>query len=142
MERNTAGQKLTVFAFDYSTGAPKTGDAANITAYVSIDDGAVTALADTSASQVDATAAAGNYTFDLTQEETNGRKLSFSGKSTTANVVIVPRVVYTTVEEAIKAKTDSLTFTVAGQADVNVQYVNDVPVTGTGATGDEWNPAP
>lgn len=41
---------------------------------------------------------------------------------------------------AIKAKTDSLTFTVAGQVDANIQYVNDVPVNGTGATGDEWGP--
>lgn len=41
---------------------------------------------------------------------------------------------------AIKAKTDSLTFTVAGQVDANVQYVNDVQVTGTGAAGDEWGP--
>lgn len=41
---------------------------------------------------------------------------------------------------AIKAKTDSLTFTVAGNLDCNVQYVNDVQVTGTGASGDEWGP--
>ena len=41
---------------------------------------------------------------------------------------------------AIKAKTDSLAFTVAGQVDANVQYVNDVAVTGTGALGDEWGP--
>lgn len=41
---------------------------------------------------------------------------------------------------AIKAKTDSLAFTVAGQVDANVQYVNDVQVTGTGAVGDEWGP--
>jgi hypothetical protein len=40
----------------------------------------------------------------------------------------------------IKAKTDSLTFTVAGQVDSNVQYVNDVQVKGTGATGNEWGP--
>lgn len=43
--------------------------------------------------------------------------------------------------DAIKAKTDSLTFTVAGQVDANIQYVNDVAVTGTGASGDEWGPA-
>lgn len=42
--------------------------------------------------------------------------------------------------DAIKAKTDSLAFTVAGQVDANVQYVNDVAVTGTGAVGDEWGP--
>lgn len=42
---------------------------------------------------------------------------------------------------AIKAKTDSLTFTVAGQVDANVQYVNDAQVTGNGQTGTEWGPA-
>lgn len=41
---------------------------------------------------------------------------------------------------AIKAKTDSLTFTVAGQVDANIQYVNDVLVNGTGAAGNEWGP--
>lgn len=41
---------------------------------------------------------------------------------------------------AIKAKTDSLTFTVAGQVDANIQYVNDVQVTGDGQTGTEWGP--
>lgn len=45
-----------------------------------------------------------------------------------------------TVVDAIKAKTDSLTFTVAGQVDANIQYVNDVQVNGTGATGNEWGP--
>lgn len=42
---------------------------------------------------------------------------------------------------AIKTKTDSLTFTVAGQVDANIQYVNDVQVTGDGQTGTEWGPA-
>lgn len=41
---------------------------------------------------------------------------------------------------AIKAKTDSLTFTQAGNVDANIQYVNDVLVTGTGALGNEWGP--
>lgn len=45
-----------------------------------------------------------------------------------------------TVVDAIKAKTDSLTFTVAGQVDSNIQYVNDVQVNGTGAPGSEWGP--
>lgn len=40
----------------------------------------------------------------------------------------------------VKAQTDSLTFTVAGQVDANIQYVNDTLVTGTGASGDEWGP--
>jgi hypothetical protein len=42
---------------------------------------------------------------------------------------------------AIKAKTDSLTFTTAWQVDANIQYVNDVEVTGNGQTGTEWGPA-
>lgn len=42
---------------------------------------------------------------------------------------------------AIKAKTDGLTFTVAGYVDSNIQYVNDVAVTGTGAAGNTWGPA-
>lgn len=46
-----------------------------------------------------------------------------------------------TVADAIKAKTDQLTFTVANQVDSNVQYVNDTQVDGTGASGDEWGPA-
>ena len=45
-----------------------------------------------------------------------------------------------TVVDAIKAKTDSLTFTVASQVDANIQYVNDVAVTGNGQSGTEWGP--
>lgn len=40
----------------------------------------------------------------------------------------------------VKAKTDSLAFTVAGQVDANIQYVNDVQVTGDGQAGTEWGP--
>ncbi len=41
---------------------------------------------------------------------------------------------------AIKTKTDSLTYTVAGQVDANIQYVNDVQVNGNGQAGTEWGP--
>lgn len=41
---------------------------------------------------------------------------------------------------AIKAKTDSLTFTVAGQVDANVKSVTGVTVTGTGSEADPWGP--
>ena len=48
-----------------------------------------------------------------------------------------------TLPTAIKAKTDSLTFTVAGFVDANIQYVNDTAIQGTGdtGTGDTWRPA-
>jgi len=41
----------------------------------------------------------------------------------------------------IVGKTNQLTFTVGGQVDANIQYVNDVAVTGNGETGSEWGPA-
>jgi hypothetical protein len=41
----------------------------------------------------------------------------------------------------IKAKTDSLAFTVAGQVDSNIQYVNDVEVAGVGTEATPWGPA-
>lgn len=39
---------------------------------------------------------------------------------------------------AIKAKTDSLTFTTAGIVDANVQQINDVTITGNGQVGTEF----
>ncbi len=98
MQKNVAGQKLTVFVFNKSTNAPVTGDAANLTGYVSINDGAVTALADTSATEQSVTHAAGYYLFDLAQAETNGDKLAFFAVSSTLNVIAIadPAVDYPT----------------------------------------------
>lgn len=42
--------------------------------------------------------------------------------------------------EAIKNKTDNLTFTVSGAIDSNIQYVNNIEVKGTGTDADKWNP--
>lgn len=41
---------------------------------------------------------------------------------------------------AVKAKTDPLTFSVSGQLDANVQYVNDTMVTGNGSPATPWGP--
>jgi hypothetical protein len=41
----------------------------------------------------------------------------------------------------VKAKTDSLTFTVAGQVDSNAVSMNDTEILGTGASGDKWRGA-
>lgn len=97
MYKNTASQKLIVFAYDATTNTPKTGDAANITAYVSKDYGSVTVLGDTSATEMDATNGKGYYLFDLTQAETNADTLLFSAKSSTSNIVVVgsPAAVFT-----------------------------------------------
>lgn len=95
MIRNSPNQKITLLAVDSETGLPKTGDAANLTFYVSKDDGSVVALTDTTATELDATNAPGLYSCDLTQAETDAYKLAFSGKSSTANVVVAPETIYT-----------------------------------------------
>lgn len=41
----------------------------------------------------------------------------------------------------ITGKTDGLSFTVSGQIDANIQYVNDVQVSGNGSDGTPWGPA-
>ncbi len=88
MFKNVASN-VALFAFDSTTGAPKTGDAANLTAYVAKDWGAVTVLADTSAAEMSATNAPGWYLFSLAQAETNADVLLFTGKSSTSDVVVV-----------------------------------------------------
>lgn len=40
----------------------------------------------------------------------------------------------------IKAKTDSLNFTVAGRVDSNIRNVNSIAVTGSGTLGTPWGP--
>lgn len=93
MKRNTASQRWTVFAFNRSTGEPVTGDAANITANLRIDDGTGAAITDTNPTEQEA----GYYVFDLTQAETNGDKLTIFPASSTSGVQVIgcPAVIYT-----------------------------------------------
>lgn len=85
MQKNVAGQKVRVFAFNRSTAAPVLGDAANITCKVSKDNLAATALADTNPTETED----GYYLFDLTQSETNADTLDFYPESSTASVQVV-----------------------------------------------------
>jgi hypothetical protein len=87
MLKNTAGQKLYVLAYDATTGLPKVGDAANLSARVAKDHAAAAALADTAATELDATNQKGWYVFDLAQAETNADHLRFAAQSVTANIV-------------------------------------------------------
>ena len=126
MQKNVASQKLQFFAFIPSTGLPKTGDAANITIYVSKDHGAVTALTDTSAAEMDATNAKGVYVVDVAQAESNADELAFTGKSSTSDVSIVPRFITTT-----PANYSGLVIT-SGRANADVTHIATAAVsTGT-----------
>ena len=137
MQKNQAGQSITMLAIDTATGKPKTGDAANLTAYISKDDGAVTALGDTSATETSATNAKGLYTWSLTQAETNAGKLVFSGKSATANVELIPVTVYTTSE------IDAAAIAVAVRSELAVELARiDVAIstrTGGGSGGTAYS---
>lgn len=114
-----------VFAFDTTNNTAKTGDAANITCYVTKDYGTVTVLADTSATEMDATNAKGYYLFDAAQGETNGDCLMISAKSTTANISVIgaPAVIYT------RPATGWLAPTVAART---------LDVSATGEAGVDW----
>lgn len=103
--KNTAGQKWEWYAVDATTGLPKTGDSANITLYVSKDFGTPTALADVTVTEVSSTNAPGRYRGNLSQTETNADTMVFGGKSSTANVVLVPVTIGT---RDYNAQADSL----------------------------------
>src|SRR6266478_2793717 len=95
MFKNVSSQKIALYAFDVTTGVPKTGDAANITPYVSKDYGTVTVLGTTTATEMDSTNAKGWYSFVLTQGETNGDALLFTAKSSTANIQLAGQLIFT-----------------------------------------------
>jgi len=107
MFKNVASQQIVLLAIDTATNTPKTGDAANITAYLSKDYGTVTVLGDTSATEMDATNAPGLYRFDVTQTESNCDVAVFSGKSSTSGVRIVPVTVFMRPANATALSIDS-----------------------------------
>lgn len=134
MFKNTASQKVYVFAFDATTNVPKTGDAAQITAYVAKDFGSVTALGDTSATECDATNAPGYYLFDITQTETNADVVMVSAKSSTANIKVIgaPATIFTYPATGILAPATAgrtLVVDASGLADANAVKVGP---TGSG----------
>ena len=84
MLKNTAGQKVVVFAWDTLAQAAKTGDAVNITATISKDGGSYTATNDTNPTEL----TYGRYAFDLTQAETNCDRWHLIPHSATSDVIV------------------------------------------------------
>ncbi len=138
MFKNVAA-KFMVFAFDATTNVPKTGDAAQITAYVSKDYGTVTVLGDTSATEMDATNAPGYYLFDAAQGETNADCLMVSAKSSTSNVKVIgaPAVIYTRPTTGWLAPTVATrTLDVSSTGEAGVDWANvGSPTTSLALTG-------
>jgi hypothetical protein len=119
--KNTASQKWRVYAFNATTGAPVTGDAANITAKIDKDWAGVAAVTDTNPTETED----GYYLFDLTQAETNANWLDLYPDSSTADVVVVgvPGSMGTIPTTGLLAPTT------AGRT---------LDVTATGAAGVDW----
>lgn len=95
-----------------------------------------TAYATALAAEVDAVwdeATSGHATAGTTGKAITNVDVVVSTRASQTSLDTVATYVDTEVA-AIKAKTDSLTFTVAGQVDANIQSVNDVAITGNGST--------
>jgi len=95
MYKNVANQKIAIYAHDTDADAPKTGDAGNITAYISKDGGGVAQSNDVNPTELDATNAKGIYIFNLTQAETNCDLFVLAAASATSNIQIEPVMAYT-----------------------------------------------
>ncbi len=98
-------------------------------------------LAFTTANQVDAqvksmatdTLTSGALASSAVTELQTGLATSSALSTAQSDITAIKGAVDTEVA-AIKAKTDSLTFTVGGQVDANVQSINDTTVTGNGTS--------
>lgn len=88
---------------------------------------AVTTVNGLAANVITAAATAADFTTEIQ-----------SGLATAAALTTVDDFLDTEIA-AIKAKTDSLTFTTAGIVDANIQQINDVTITGNGGTGTEFD---
>lgn len=97
--KNKASQKVACFAYDSTDGSAKTGDAANITAQISLDGGTTAATDDTNPTELDATDAPGVYLFDLTQAETNADLIVIAPVSATSDIYVEPLIIYSEPEQ-------------------------------------------
>lgn len=94
MFKNVAGQSIALFAFDKTSNSPKTGDAGNISTFVAINYGSVSASGNT-VTEWNSIKSPGWYILALSQAETNGDELMFTGTSSTANILLVGRPITT-----------------------------------------------
>ena len=101
---------VTLTAIDASTGKRKTGDSTNIAVYL-VKDGVAAARNDATAiSETDATNCPGEYTVELDATDMNADAITVTGKSSTANIEIVPVKIVTEVGKiaALQADTDDI----------------------------------
>ena len=86
MQKNVANQKVAIYAHDTISDIAKTGDAANLMAYISKDEASPVQSNDVNPVELDSTNMPGVYVFDLTQAETNCDSFMLYAKSSTTGV--------------------------------------------------------
>jgi len=116
MYKNIDAQKVAIYAHDTANDAPKTGDQANITAYISKDGGGASQTNDVNPTQLDAANLPGVYVFDLLQEETNCDLFVLVAQSVTADVQIEAVIAYTLDQSSVKADVSNLDTTVSSRS--------------------------
>ena len=92
-QKNVAGQKWLVFAFDRTDGSPKAGDAAQITAKIRKDYGTANATDDVNPTEIED----GFYEFTLLTAESDANVMDLLPESSTADIQVigVPARVFT-----------------------------------------------
>jgi len=115
LNKNVASQKVLIFAWDTVNREPKTGDAGNITAYITKDGGGAVQSDDVNPAEIDATNLKGIYAFDLLQAETNCDLFALKATSSTSDIEIDPVIVYTVVRADYKADVAALALETTAQ---------------------------
>lgn len=103
LKKNIAGQIIVVEALD-SDGARVTGDAAQITAVISLDGAATNPTDDTNPTEISTT---GLYAFTLTAAESNADTVTLDPVSATSGVFLAPVFIYTDAENIKSISGDS-----------------------------------
>lgn len=107
MATRAVQQTITYMAYNTSTGAYQTGDAANHTLRW-CKDGTSSATSN-SPSEVDSTNAPGEYKITMTSTETDCLVGTLAGKSATANVILIPtQVAFVQVPNAVAGASGGL----------------------------------
>lgn len=94
MFKNISNQKLLIYAYDLTNNVGLSGDANNITMYISRDGNSAIKSNDINPTEIDPNLLTGSYYFDLTQLETSANEFLGVAKSSTPNVSIDPVIVY------------------------------------------------
>jgi D-alanyl-D-alanine carboxypeptidase len=129
MQKNVAGQKWIVFAFDRTDNTPKTGDAGNITANLRIDGAAANPVDDVNPAELEG----GYYVFDITQAESNGNLLALCPSSVTADIQVIG------VPGAVWTRPASFKTVVHGAAAAGTLSTTQMTTDLTEATNDHYN---